>query len=156
MCEKPYRNFCFSFLIDELATDLEQEKLAEQTATTTVRVLSKSEDSDTLVLHLLHDMRTEDDLHDMRTEDDLHDMHTEDDLHDMRTEDGLHDMRTEDGQGKTEVDDVIGGNILDGNQLETDIMGDRTQNVEVLDDEDRKVNIVEQGDVDSGSKGDII
>ena len=147
MCEKPYRNFCFSFLIDELATDLEQEKLAEQTATTTVRVLSKSEDSDTLVLHLLHDMRTE---------DDLHDMHTEDDLHDMRTEDGLHDMRTEDGQGKTEVDDVIGGNILDGNQLETDIMGDRTQNVEVLDDEDRKVNIVEQGDVDSGSKGDII
>ena len=120
MCEKPYRNFCFSFLIDELATDLEQEKLAEQTATTTVRVLSKSEDSDTLVLHLLHD------------------------------------MRTEDGQGKTEVDDVIGGNILDGNQLETDIMGDRTQNVEVLDDEDRKVNIVEQGDVDSGSKGDII
>ena len=147
MCEKPYRNFCFSFLIDELATDLEQEKLAEQTATTTVRVLSKSEDSDTLVLHLLHDMRTEDDLHDMRTEDGLHD---------MRTEDGLHDMRTEDGQGKTEVDDVIGGNILDGNQLETDIMGDRTQNVEVLDDEDRKVNIVEQGDVDSGSKGDII
>ena len=147
MCEKPYRNFCFSFLIDELATDLEQEKLAEQTAITSVRVLSKSEDSDTLVLHLLHDMRTE---------DDLHDMHTEDDLHDMRTEDGLHDMRTEDGQGKTEVDDVIGGNILDGNQLETDIMGDRTQNVEVLDDEDRKVNIVEQGDVDSGSKGDII
>ena len=138
MCEKPYRNFCFSFLIDELATDLEQEKLAEQTAITSVRVLSKSEDSDTLVLHLLHDMRTEDDLHDMRTED------------------GLHDMRTEDGQGKTEVDDVIGGNILDGNQLETDIMGDRTQNVEVLDDEDRKVNIVEQGDVDSGSKGDII
>ena len=147
MCEKPYRNFCFSFLIDELATDLEQEKLAEQTAITSVRVLSKSEDSDTLVLHLLHDMRTE---------DDLHDMHTEDDLHDMRTEDGLHDMRTEDGQGKTEVDDVTGGSILDGNQLETDIMGDRTQSVEVLDDEDRKVDIVKQGDVDSGSKGDNI
>ena len=145
--KKPYRNFCFSFLLDELATDLEQEKLAEQTAITSVRVLSKSEDSDTLVLHLLHDMRTE---------DDLHDMHTEDDLHDMRTEDGLHDMRTEDGQGKTEGDDVTGGNILDGNQLETDIMGDRTQSVEVLDDEDRKVDIVKQGDVDSGSKGDNI
>ena len=145
--KKPYRNFCFSFLLDELATDLEQEKLAEQTAITSVRVLSKSEDSDTLVLHLLHDMRTEDDLHDMRTEDDLHD---------MRTEDGLHDMRTEDGQGKTEVDDVTGGSILDGNQLETDIMGDRTQSVEVLDDEDRKVDIVKQGDVDSGSKGDNI
>ena len=127
--KKPSRNFCFSFLTDELATDLEQEKLAEQTAITSVRVLSKSEDSDTLVLDLLHD---------------------------TRTEDGLQDMRTEDGQGKTEGDNITGGNILDGNQLETDIMDDRTQNVDVSDDEERKVDIVEQGDIDSGSKSDNI